>query len=209
MVQRYKFESKSQHSNAQAHVALCCFQWFKGTNLKANHNTADSVTLEFVAVSNGSKVQIWKQITTTNKYVALPVCCFQWFKGTNLKANHNNDLHCIAVIGAVSNGSKVQIWKQITTVYECSLRAGQLFPMVQRYKFESKSQRQYRRRELCNSCFQWFKGTNLKANHNRSVNGLKSVGAVSNGSKVQTWKQITTSRATQSSELGLFPIVQR
>ena len=38
MVQRYKFESKSQQAReANAH-ALRCFQWFKDTNLKVNHN---------------------------------------------------------------------------------------------------------------------------------------------------------------------------
>ena len=40
--------------------------------------------------------------------------CFQWFKDTNLKVNHNKD-------------------KQGYYRLE-------LFPMVQRYKFESKSQ---------------------------------------------------------------------
>ena len=41
-----------------------CFQWFKDTNLKANHNT--------MTRNNTSKSR-----------------CFQWFKDTNLKANHN------------------------------------------------------------------------------------------------------------------------
>ena len=39
MVQRYKFESKSQLFGLSFLVLLRCFQWFKGTNLKANHNT--------------------------------------------------------------------------------------------------------------------------------------------------------------------------
>ena len=35
-----------------------CFQWFKDTNLKANHNlVADMVKLRYV-VSNGSKILI-------------------------------------------------------------------------------------------------------------------------------------------------------
>ena len=66
----------------------------------------------------------------------------------------------------VSNGSKVQIWKQITTNYLWLVNFFQLFPMVQRYKFESKSQ--------------------LFREH-RNADGV-----VSNGSKVQIWKQITT-----------------
>ena len=33
-------------------------------------------------------------------------------------------------------------------------------------------------------CFQWFKDTNLKANHNKLVNYEKSKFVVSNGSKI-------------------------
>ena len=35
--------------------------------------------------------------------------CFQWFKDTNLKANHNDRAILIAGVGAVSNGSKILI----------------------------------------------------------------------------------------------------
>ena len=41
-----------------------------------------------------------------------------------------------------------------------------LFPMVQRYKFESKSQLETKPNKLIIRCFQWFKDTNLKVNHN-------------------------------------------
>ena len=35
-----------------------CFQWFKDTNLKANHNTDFEAYDEEVVVSNGSKILI-------------------------------------------------------------------------------------------------------------------------------------------------------
>ena len=166
MVQRYKFESKSQLDSAGFRNGTRCFQWFKGTNLKANHNDSSFKLLELLVVSNGSKVQIWKQITTLLRKVLIlrvlfpmvqrykfesksqhsdpnkirKMCCFQWFKGTNLKANHNLPT----------------FWTFKTL----------LFPMVQRYKFESKSQPFVTRLEIATRCFQWFKGTNLKANHN-------------------------------------------
>ena len=72
--------------------------------------------------------------------------CFQWFKGTNLKANHN--------------------------IYAAVFLSCPLFPMVQRYKFESKSQLVAFCSGFTLRCFQWFKGTNLKANHN-SVSPLQ------------------------------------
>ena len=35
---------------------LSCFQWFKDTKMKANHNTKFEVFLLPLAVSNGSKI---------------------------------------------------------------------------------------------------------------------------------------------------------
>jgi len=66
-----------------------CFQWFKDTNLKANHNDFGNWHTACLVVSNGSKILIWKQITTTASVYSSKSGCFQWFKDTNLKANHN------------------------------------------------------------------------------------------------------------------------
>ena len=35
-----------------------CIQWFKDTNLKANHNIRELVNLPIIAVFNGSKILI-------------------------------------------------------------------------------------------------------------------------------------------------------
>ena len=58
MVQRYKFESKSQPDGATEDMTTGRFQWFKGTNLKANHNVNSIAGGRIDVVSNGSKVQI-------------------------------------------------------------------------------------------------------------------------------------------------------
>ena len=39
-----------------ASVRLNCFQWFKDTKMKANHNTSEAVTYVTKTVSNGSKI---------------------------------------------------------------------------------------------------------------------------------------------------------
>ena len=36
----------------------------------------------------------------------------------------------------------------------------------------------------CERCFQWFKDTNLKANHNASAQSQQTQQVVSNGSKI-------------------------
>ena len=119
---------------------MSCFQWFKDTNLKANHNHYLHIIHIDRVVSNGSKILIWKQITTTDNITFPFNRCFQWFKDTNLKANHNLNAFPPDVSLVVSNGSKILIWKQITTAK--------------------------RHNSVYIRCFQWFKDTNLKANHN-------------------------------------------
>ena len=49
--------------NIRLLLVISCFQWFKDTKMKANHNTQQE-----------------------DKHTS---CCFQWFKDTKMKANHN------------------------------------------------------------------------------------------------------------------------
>ena len=52
-----------------------------------------------------SKV-IYKLLKITSKW---KFSCFQWFKDTNLKANHNEGNYKYTYNNAVSNGSKILI----------------------------------------------------------------------------------------------------
>ena len=149
-----------------SHAGKGCFQWIKDTNLKANHNNKERDGGQGKAVSNGSKILIWKQITTDLIYFSSRYRCFQWIKDTNLKANHNCSALRQHSYYAVSNGSKILIWKQITT-----------YRNIYRFLYR---------------CFQWIKDTNLKANHNGLHPTWQKTDAVSNGSKILIWKQITT-----------------
>ena len=159
---------KANHNSCSCNKkgSIGCLQWFKDTNLKANHNCELDDKGNEIVVSNGSKILIWKQITTSLSVHRLLLGCLQWFKDTNLKANHNHLLPREYYFVVVSNGSKILIWKQITTP---------------RHPF---------RRRLC--CLQWFKDTNLKANHNDNTEKQITKKVVSNGSKILIWKQITT-----------------
>ena len=42
-----------------------------------------------------------------NIRLLLVISCFQWFKDTKMKANHNNTWFVPATVRAVSNGSKI------------------------------------------------------------------------------------------------------
>ena len=164
-------------------MASGCFQWFKDTNLKANHNRLVGPSFKASVVSNGSKILIWKQITTSAPLLYRSCRCFQWFKDTNLKANHNTVKLRNMFLLVVSNGSKILIWKQITT-WQIAIPGNKC-------------------------CFQWFKDTNLKANHNNSAKKNRTLRVVSNGSKILIWKQITTRSWTLFWAPLLFPMVQR
>ena len=83
--------------------------------MKANHNSAIIAAAVSLAVSNGSKILKWKQITTEEKGYDHAEGCFQWFKDTKMKANHNSPVGMTFLSIAVSNGSKILKWKQITT----------------------------------------------------------------------------------------------
>ena len=63
-IQKYKFESKSQHKFAFIQMDYGCINQYKNTNLKANHNLFEDELRGRLAVSTNTKIQIWKQITT-------------------------------------------------------------------------------------------------------------------------------------------------
>ncbi len=42
--------------NIRLLLVISCFQWFKDTKMKANHNIKESISKGWAAVSNGSKI---------------------------------------------------------------------------------------------------------------------------------------------------------
>ena len=54
-------------------------------------------------------------------------CCFRYHKGTDFQANHNYTLLLIEFLDVVLDTTKVQIFKQITTVFNQSFLIWQLF----------------------------------------------------------------------------------
>ena len=70
-------------------LIFSCFQRFKDTKKKANHNRGGFVSALRLAVFNGSKILKRKLITTRCPPFGGLKCCFQRFKDTKKKANHN------------------------------------------------------------------------------------------------------------------------
>ena len=169
--QRYRFSSKSQHRLGPLSTYSCCFRYHKGTDFQANHNSINQGGEILKVVLDTTKVQIFKQITTKDstealnallfqipqryrfssksqhKHGLLPLgeCCFRYHKGTDFQANHNVASALPMQLQVVLDTTKVQIFKQITTLLQRAFEIEPLFQIPQRYRFSSKSQQDHGR----------------------------------------------------------------
>ena len=94
---------------------ISCFRYHKGTDFQANHNELSQNNHYQIVVLDTTKVQIFKQITTSVKKYRLEVGCFRYHKGTDFQANHNPHSDSTLKRSVVLDTTKVQIFKQITT----------------------------------------------------------------------------------------------
>ena len=207
--QRYRFSSKSQHHKLNKKTYLCCFRYHKGTDFQANHNLRSMRLISESVVLDTTKVQIFKQITTSetcNKKMSVlfqipqryrfssksqlqilhsvkVMSCFRYHKGTDFQANHNVIQFC-----------------------PCPC---QLFQIPQRYRFSSKSQLTDVKLDDTYCCFRYHKGTDFQANHNGSWLFSRPSEVVLDTTKVQIFKQITTLFNLSTILNWLFQIPQR
>ena len=222
-VQRYKFESNSQpfRSACTSH-ASCCDQ-YKDTNLKAIHNRRAVCASAEMVVAISTKIQIWKQFTTRHwphhddwgllrsvqryKFESNSqrwkyrwwnyLCCCDQYKDTNLKAIHNWISTPVVSARVVAISTKIQIWKQFTTCWCFVPSEFALLRSVQRYKFESNSQRHRGAPVHHVRCCDQYKDTNLKAIHNSITSCSRFSQVVAISTKIQIWKQFTTWISTE------------
>ena len=143
-IQRYKFESNSQLLAISLVIFISCITRYKDTNLKAIHNQERYCEYKYIVVLLDTKIQIWKQFTTTVLSISTLISCITRYKDTNLKAIHNYSSMTESNKYVVLLDTKIQIWKQFTT--------------YTRYIFHA----------FC--CITRYKDTNLKAIHNFIVN---------------------------------------
>ena len=155
--QRYRFSSKSQH----------IYPFNQG----------------YIVVLDTTKVQIFKQITTTDVKLDDTYCCFRYHKGTDFQANHNKQFLLLILVS--------------------------LFQIPQRYRFSSKSQPHNDTARAVFGCFRYHKGTDFQANHNLNDRVTLKLVVVLDTTKVQIFKQITTIQNTRTDTTKLFQIPQR
>ena len=165
--QRYNFESNLQRCSFNASLVVNCIRYVKDTILKAIYNGKTVVYETFTTVFDMSKIQFWKQFTTTNDLKRCLRNCIRYVKDTILKAIYNERTPVVFCFITVFDMSKIQFWKQFTTPLIFERGFLKLYSICQRYNFESNLQL------LCACPFMQL--------------------TVFDMSKIQFWKQFTTS----------------
>ena len=213
----------------------CCIRYVKDTILKAIYNKQITGLAEAFAVFDMSKIQFWKQFTTSREpcgtcNMLYSICqrynfesnlqlekvsvlsipsCIRYVKDTILKAIYNGSKKKTRSFSAVFDMSKIQFWKQFTTVVELIAAALELYSICQRYNFESNLQRRKVIKTWRDSCIRYVKDTILKAIYNFKADWKTEIKAVFDMSKIQFWKQFTTDTCPHRSSVLLYSICQR
>ena len=209
ILQKYDFSSKSQPISDTMSAPNRCLRYCKSTIFQANHNKPPSTTTRRRVVCDTAKVRFFKQITTAArratrsvtlfailqkydfssksqpnalKYLSL-YSCLRYCKSTIFQANHNQKTRQKQDCNVVCDTAKVRFFKQITTGYLSVVLGCELFAILQKYDFSSKSQ------HLC------------------SLRRLLLV--VCDTAKVRFFKQITTNFIDKKYMERLFAILQK
>ena len=137
----------------------------------------------------------------------LPFCehlrelgCLWYCKSTIFQANHNEFIDLAAQTLVVCDTAKVRFFKQITTDANTAYYVAELFVILQKYDFSSKSQPAVCEYITYQSCLWYCKSTIFQANHNVRTSQQPNAPVVCDTAKVRFFKQITThgARSLQS-----------
>ena len=192
ILQKYDFSSKSQLLVIAPRCLLCCLRYCKSTIFQANHNFGFRRKIGFCVVCDTAKVRFFKQITTVRRVRANLVelfailqkydfssksqlirvhhmelqGCLRYCKSTIFQANHNNPYLYNGQASVVCDTAKVRFFKQITTAMQYDSLRLELFAILQKYDFSSKSQPLVFNCLPLLSCLRYCKSTIFQANHN-------------------------------------------
>ena len=122
----------------------------------------------------------------------LDIRCLWYCKSTIFQANHNNQQTKDIIAMVVCDTAKVRFFKQITTEDAARKTIKQLFVILQKYDFSSKSQQQFENEQKEIGCLWYCKSTIFQANHNRNLPLDYLTNVVCDTAKVRFFKQITT-----------------
>ena len=175
-----------------SHRHAWCLWYCKSTIFQANHNRVYPIPPTILDVCDTAKVRFFKQITTfllflritSGMFVILQKYdfssksqlgglanmfggrCLWYCKSTIFQANHNRCSANVTGRPDVCDTAKVRFFKQITTGFFTGKSFFEMFVILQKYDFSSKSQRCVRWGFGCIGCLWYCKSTIFQANHN-------------------------------------------
>ena len=166
-----------------------------------------------VSVDDGvyriAKVRFWKQFTTIRVHLNGGNVVFTVLQRYDFESNSQLHHVYLSGCGGVYRIAKVRFWKQFTTIFHLDTLTEMVFTVLQRYDFESNSQRSRGNGRIYVWCLPYCKGTILKAIHNSSYECSLLVKGVYRIAKVRFWKQFTTCITFIYPVAAVFTVLQR
>ena len=166
ILQKYDFSSKSQPSAKNIETLSSCLRYCKSTIFQANHNGNGCITSSNTVVCDTAKVRFFKQITTAELSVSPKRPLFAILQKYDFSSKSQPTYIAISFLSVVCDTAKVRFFKQITTCYRSNRARRELFAILQKYDFSSKSQLLLLLFQLSYSCLRYCKSTIFQANHN-------------------------------------------
>ena len=165
ILQRYYFESESQHMRQWNTINQGCCLSYKDTILKANHSSTSRSISKDNAVAYPTKILFWKRITAPGMTISICTSLLLILQRYYFESESQHILLGWSLLIAVAYPTKILFWKRITARVKRYFFLMMLLLILQRYYFESESQRYTLTDSLSFSCCLSYKDTILKANH--------------------------------------------
>ena len=140
ILQKYEFSSKSQLDMIIDRMMTSCLRYCKSTSFQANHNLKSLVESLSKLFAILQKYEFSSKSQLMFFGFNMIKCCLRYCKSTSFQANHNMSEYMPLYL--------------------------QLFAILQKYEFSSKSQRTIARMRAPLGCLRYCKSTSFQANHN-------------------------------------------
>ena len=142
-------------------------RYCKSTIFQANHNNLTKPSSTIIVVCDTAKVRFFKQITTPSHGHLIKYLLFAILQKYDFSSKSQHAAPPYPLTLVVCDTAKVRFFKQITTDNSRWPSSFELFAILQKYDFSSKSQLISQKSLAVLSCLRYCKSTIFQANHNK------------------------------------------
>ena len=209
ILQKYDFSSKSQPTPLTRYLLWSCLRYCKSTIFQANHNLLIRWLIGWWVVCDTAKVRFFKQITTLVLLILRVLLLFAILQKYDFSSKSQQSYPDNVTIVGCLRYCKSTIFQANHNACYARCISIQLFAILQKYDFSSKSQLSPMMIDMYLSCLRYCKSTIFQANHNDGKCFLHDIRVVCDTAKVRFFKQITTISNRRCSQSMLFAILQK